>query len=86
MIEVLVVRDPDMADEVTVWVDGIDVTLEAAIVQVDPGAGWDYEDWTAAAAGAVAMVASPAAREAIAAAYADPPGKSYIDGYPQEAM
>lgn len=86
MIEVLVVRDPDMADQVTVWSNGVNVTAEIVIVQVDPGAGWDYEAWTEAGSNAIDMATSPAARAAIVAAYADPPGKAYIDGYPQEDM
>jgi hypothetical protein len=81
MIEILVVRDPDMADEVTVWRDGDDITDECAVIVVDAGAGWVFGDWRESADSALAAVDSAAARAAVEAAYADPPGQAYIDGF-----
>jgi len=42
-IEVLVIRDPDSADDVTLFVDGEPVS--ATYEHVDPGAGYEIEDW-----------------------------------------
>jgi hypothetical protein len=48
VIEILVVRNPDMADEIRVWIDGeemFDSPDKLVSIYVDAGAGWDYEDW-----------------------------------------
>lgn len=85
MIEILVVRDPDMADDITVWVDGRPATHEAHIAYVDAGAGYEYEDWRDNADWVLRNGPwSHAAFQAIEAAFEDPPGKDYIDGWPYE--
>lgn len=86
MIEILVVRDPESADDMTVWVDGVDVTNEAAFIYVDAGAGWDYEDWCESAAAHLAWPLSPKVFLAAQAAYDDPPGKQYIENWPEEDL
>lgn len=84
MIEILVVRDPDSYNEIRVWQNGIEVSDVVAIVSVDAGAGYDYEDWRDNAAAAQLVLSSDAARTACRYAYDDPPGKQYIDGWPDE--
>jgi hypothetical protein len=79
VIEILVVRDPDGPNDVTVWLDGVDVTRDAYIVEVDAGAGWVFDEWMEAALTAAADAKSRAARDAIRAAFASPPGPEYID-------
>lgn len=87
MIEILVVRDPDSADEIRVWQDGVELRPgDYAEFYVDAGAGWEYEDWREAAEAADEGAMYPAVRVAVAAAYADPPGKKYIDGWPEEDL
>lgn len=45
-VEVLVVRDPDALAEVTIFVDGTDVSTTVDIVTVDPGSGHTKDDWS----------------------------------------
>jgi hypothetical protein len=84
MIEILVVRDPDSADEITVWGNGFDITRECTVITVDAGAGWDYDDWRENAEAALATLSSDAACIAVDKAYADPPGREYIEDWPDE--
>lgn len=82
MIEILVVRDPDSADEITVWRDGYEITEECLVAYVDPGAGWSFEDWRESADAQVTMMISDTARDAVAEAFFDPPqGHRYIEGF-----
>lgn len=82
MIEILVVRDPDMADEVTVWVDGVERTEDVIEIHVDAGAGYDFADWRENADGwARDERLSEACREAVVEAFLDPPGQRYIDDF-----
>lgn len=83
MIEILVVRDPDGGDAIRVWRYGIEVTADADIIIVDAGRGYNYADWIEAADYS-ARGLTPAAAEAVRIAYADPPGRKYIDGFPEE--
>ena len=67
-IELLMVRDPDHATEVTVFVNGSPLR-EAAPIQlsefdVDPGAGYTWSDWVESRAGDIAT-ASPEAAAAL---------------------
>lgn len=45
--EVVVDRNPDGATDVRVWRDSEDVTddPDTTIVVIDPGSGWDREEW-----------------------------------------
>lgn len=86
MIEILIVRNPDSANDVQVFRDGVDVTNDndVYIVEVDPGAGWTYEDWQESAKAAFEGGTWPKFRTAVMDAYCDPPGKQYIDNWPEE--
>lgn len=84
-IEILVVRDPDSENDVRVWVDGRPAGHpDVVIIEVDAGAGWDYTDWVESAAEASKLARSEAFRWAVDSAYADPPGRRYIDGMPDD--
>lgn len=84
MIEILVVRDPDGGDEIEIWEDGQPVGFpQARVVVVDAGRGHDYDDWQETAKDAFENIfQSPKACRAAMAAFADPPGSKYIDGFP----
>lgn len=43
-MEVVVVRDPDSADHVSIYLDGV-LTTDYAEEHVDPGAGYEREQW-----------------------------------------
>ncbi|WP_327144698.1 hypothetical protein [Nocardia sp. NBC_01327] len=76
-VEAVIVRDPDGPSVIRVFIDG----AEAPITEftVDARAGWTWNDWVAARDVNLAA-ASPAARERLFAAYADPPGGEFITG------
>jgi hypothetical protein len=84
VIEILMIRDPDSNVSITVWNDGTDITDECLVVEVDAGAGWEHAEWLESAEATAASMASDTARYAVEAAYADPPGKRYIDGWPED--
>lgn len=48
-VEILHIRDPDYECAISVWIDGVPVTTEAAIeldvVDIDPGRGYEREVW-----------------------------------------
>ena len=79
-VEVVVVRDPDAADDVSVWLGGQPVGDEVAVVCVDAGAGCALADWLQARDEAL-VGASPEAGVAIADAYDHPRGSRYITGF-----
>ena len=82
MIEILVVRDPDSSDDITVWLDGQEVAWDNPdfkIVCVDAGAGWALDDWEQAEIDALATMQTDEARHAVEVAFFDPPGKEYIE-------
>lgn len=83
-VEILVVTG-DEGNDFTIWVDGeTETTADVIICEVDPGRGWLYDDWVESAVAAAATFKTEAAKQAVIAAYADPPGKKYIDGWPEE--
>lgn len=86
MIEILVVRDPDGDDEIQAWHDGQPVAWpEVRVVVVDAGRGHEYDDWQESAKDAFENIfQSPKACRAAFDAYADPPGKEYIEGWPYD--
>ena len=68
MIEILHERDPDYECNITVWIDGVEV--EADIVDVDPGRGYEREEWAESAEyHANVPTRSAAFKDAIAGAY-----------------
>lgn len=84
MIEILVVRDPDNADEITVWRDGVEICGddEVIVAYVDAGAGYDFGDWRENADfWEKRDDLSDTFHEAVNEAYFDPPGRQYIDGF-----
>lgn len=69
-VEVLVDRDPDNYTDVTVFVDGVDVTATADILTVDPGAGSTTSQWAENTAAQTSVeTRSEAFRAEILAAY-----------------
>lgn len=86
MIEILVVHSSDYGNEIHVYVDGELVSPgdDLYIVEVDPGAGWTYEDWQESAKAAFERGTWPKFRTAVYGAYADPPSREYITGWPEE--
>ncbi|MFJ4650452.1 hypothetical protein ACIP5Y_04155 [Nocardia sp. NPDC088792] len=81
-IEAVVVRDPDGATEVRVFVDGIETATTQ--LTVDAGAGWTWEEWTRTRDNNLAA-ATPAARQLLLEAYANPPGSVHIRGRNESA-
>lgn len=88
MIEILVVRDPDSDNQIEVWLDGDKLAwAEYTLIEVDAGRGYDYADWLDNVRHVLAdPVMSTGFHAAVEAAYADPPGKKYIDGWPEEDL
>lgn len=43
-IEILHWRDPDSSCDIQVWIDGVEIR-DLVVENVDPGAGWEREDW-----------------------------------------
>jgi hypothetical protein len=77
-IEVLVERDPDAGDTITLIVDGVVTDPDAEHV-VDPGAGWMRSDWDAARTDvAQDATLTPAFRQAVAEAMDSCEGSDYI--------
>jgi hypothetical protein len=82
-VEILAVTDPDGSPEHTVWIDGQRIDSPPPdIYLIDAGHGYSYEDWRESAAYDVEQ-ASDAAKAEIRAAYDDPPGRRYIDDWPE---
>ncbi len=44
-ISIVVDRDPDGPTLVTLYIDGVDVTGTANVIDIDPGAGYDLTTW-----------------------------------------
>lgn len=91
MIEILVVRDPDMADEITIWRDGyrVDNDDEIRVQYIDAGAGYLIDDWDDNARGTIqhlhAEQASDEFVRTVEEVLADPPGSKYIEGFTEPA-
>lgn len=78
-IEILVVRDPDGATTLTVFVDGVETTDYVEQV-VDAGAGHMRSEWDAETkAIRKDKTLTKAFRKAVVAERQDPPGGQYID-------
>jgi hypothetical protein len=84
-IAVIVIRDPDGPDDVSIFVDGVEVNYQDPGVDVfviDAGAGHERADWDESRAFDVARAQhrhGDRVAELLDAAYADPPGSEYID-------
>jgi hypothetical protein len=78
-IEILHERDPDSGCDITVWIDGVEVVAD--VVDVDPGRGYESEDWDESAAYAVAdeRERSYAFKSAVSAAFDQASGSKYIN-------
>ncbi|GAA2783060.1 hypothetical protein [Saccharopolyspora taberi] len=74
-VEVITDRDPDMATEVHVVVDGVPILAEHT--DVDPGRGWALSDWRELAAEHAAS-ASPAAAELITQLFRQGESSEYV--------
>lgn len=73
-IEILHGRDPDSSCDLTVWIDGVDVTNRDDVIvdveDVDPGRGYEAEDWAESAEWAATRPErSDAFKAALAEAY-----------------
>ena len=83
LIEILMIRDPDSATDIEVWLDGVkldDSDPRLNVIDVDAGAGWAADDWQESMRCAVESCQTDGFRTAVATAYADPPGAKYIEG------
>ena len=67
-IEILHTRDPDSDCGVRVWVDGVEVK-EFYMDDLDPGRGYQDEDWEENLQDARDADTTPAFKEAVIAAY-----------------
>lgn len=79
-IEIIVVRDPDGDNEVSVYLDGKQ-TQEYVLYSIDAGRGYDLADWEEARESAIEQASSDEVAAALDSAYGDPPGEEYIDGW-----
>lgn len=89
MIEILVVRDPDSADDISVWQDGHRLSWSGddyVLAYVDAGAGYSFEDWRENADYWLKRddLSDEFQRE-VAEAFYDPPGQTYIEGFKELA-
>lgn len=85
-IELVVTRDPDSADEVDIYIDGVPIgqtDIEVAEFHVDAGAGHDWEDWVDSHADSVAR-ASGAVAAILRELALDAPGSQYIEDAPHD--
>lgn len=83
-VEILLVRDPDGGTDLTVWIDGVRAGDEDYLeFVVDAGRGYTWDDWVEQATYDAAQAGSAEVKAAVLAAYADPPGLQYIDGWPE---
>lgn len=77
LIEIIHGRDPDSSCEHTVFLDG-GVTHDYEIVDLDPGRGWEREDWEEFKESALAG-GSPAFRAALEAEFESHDNSQYIE-------
>lgn len=74
-VEAVVVRDPDGAVDVRVFIDGVETPVTE--LTIDAGAGWSWADWKRSRDRNLSA-ASPSAGQVLLAAYADPAGGRYV--------
>jgi hypothetical protein len=81
-LAILVVRDPDSANQISIYLDG-QLIQDYTEISLDAGAGYGIEDWIENAKHDTIVAAQhgEAFAAAVKAAYDDPPGTEYIDGW-----
>jgi hypothetical protein len=81
-LAILVVRDPDGANQISIYLDG-QLIQDYTEISLDAGAGYGIEDWIENAKHDTIAAAQhgEAFAAAVKAAYDDPPGTEYIDGW-----
>jgi hypothetical protein len=84
VITVLVVRDPDGGNDIQIWNGNVEITQDCHVVEVDPGRGYDYENWLEMCTADVDATQHSIPQRAVLEAYLDPPGTKYIDGWPDQ--
>lgn len=85
-IEILVVRDPDMENDIRVFVNGQESDAPF-VYDVDAGHGYTADDWVENYRHAQTWPGlSEGYRAWLLAALADPPGREYIDGWGDESI
>lgn len=83
-IDLIVVRDPDAATEVHMYIDGIScgptswAGVELNEVHLDPGAGWTRADWNERRDEAVESV-HPDVADAVGALYDELGNSPYVE-------
>lgn len=85
-IELVVTRDPDSADEVDIFIDGVPVDKTDIVVEefhIDAGAGRHWDDWIDSRAENVARASGPVA-SILRELALDPPGGEYIEDMPDD--
>lgn len=78
-IEILVVRDPDAATNLTVFIDGVEFNGYTE-VDIDPGAGCELQDWLTAQVEIALSDHSDAFKALALEEYAAFDGSPYIEG------
>ncbi len=74
-VEAVVIRNPDGPVDLHIFIDGLETPITEFLI--DAGAGWHWADWKYCRDRNLSA-ASPSARLAMLAAYADPPGGRYV--------
>lgn len=83
-IEIISVRDPDGGTYIQTFVDGAELSAGVEIFEIDAGRGYEYSDWIEDLDSSLRAASSDAVRAALREAYMDPPGKDYIDHWPED--
>lgn len=81
-IEVVVIRDPDGYNDVTIYRDGEPLRADEYYEYlIDAGAGHEYSDWLAYRYECMSQ-ASESLRPRLTTLFDDPPGRKYIENWP----
>lgn len=86
LVEIIVSRYPDAADEIEVFIDGRKATdEECRTYYLDGGAGVEWQDWCWSRDYDLSQASSDEVRQALERVYSSPPGYKYIEGKPESA-